>query len=382
MYKITSFKMTLICMSFERFVILLLPTGASLFSHLDLGDTVTGVILLIASLVVLCTCLILTVKLLHSMMRGSIATAIKKTVNANFPGVCRHLTGYVAILVGAILTVLVQSSSIFTSTLTPLVGMGLIDIKRMYPLTLGSNIGTTMTGVLAACAASGDKVEVAFQIALCHLFFNVSGIILYYPIPPLRRLPIRAAKFLGETTAKYRWFAMLYLILMFIMLPASVFVLSLAGKIPFICVLSFVGFVLTFVVLLNVLQRKCPNILPKCFQTWHFLPRWMRSLEPLDEVIVSVLAAFLRCCKCCPCSKDRPRSKSVMGASDSLSSSPASSTASSTVELVPTSKKPSKSRVPNTNHCSVDIEGAQEALLPRYTDFKFTRNLNVPEAVV
>ena len=54
------------------------------------------------------------------------------------------LTGYLATVVGAGLTVLVQSSSVFTSTLTPLAGTGLVTLDRVYPLTLGSNIGMVM----------------------------------------------------------------------------------------------------------------------------------------------------------------------------------------------------------------------------------------------
>ena len=50
------------------------------------------------------------------------------------------------------------------------------------------------------------------QIALCHFFFNISGILLWYPMP-CTRLPIRMAKALGKRTAKYRWFAVLYLLL-------------------------------------------------------------------------------------------------------------------------------------------------------------------------
>lgn len=46
--------------------------------------------------------------------------------------------GYVAILVGATLTALIQSSSVFTSSLTPMAGLGLITLERLYPLTLGS----------------------------------------------------------------------------------------------------------------------------------------------------------------------------------------------------------------------------------------------------
>lgn len=57
------------------------------------------------------------------------------------------IVGYIAILIGCLMTILVQSSSIFTSALTPLAGIGVISIERIYPLTLGSNIGTTTTGI-------------------------------------------------------------------------------------------------------------------------------------------------------------------------------------------------------------------------------------------
>ncbi len=60
--------------------------------------------------------------------------------------------------VGAVITVLVQSSSVFTSTLTPLAGAGLISLERAYPLTLGSNIGTTTTSLIASIAAGGENV--------------------------------------------------------------------------------------------------------------------------------------------------------------------------------------------------------------------------------
>ena len=67
------------------------------------------------------------------------------------------------------MTILVQSSSIFTSAITPLVGIGAIHIDRMYPLTLGSNIGTTITGILAALASdpSGFKESLQVRIVFC-----------------------------------------------------------------------------------------------------------------------------------------------------------------------------------------------------------------------
>jgi sodium-dependent phosphate cotransporter len=74
------------------------------------------------------------------------------------------------------MTILVQSSSIFTSTLTPLVGLGIITVERVYPFTLGSNIGTTITGILAALTANTPKeLRNSLQIALCHTFFNIFG---------------------------------------------------------------------------------------------------------------------------------------------------------------------------------------------------------------
>ena len=53
------------------------------------------------------------------------------------------LSGYAAIGVGFAITIAVQSSSITTSALTPLVGVGVIKLERMYPTVLGANIGTT-----------------------------------------------------------------------------------------------------------------------------------------------------------------------------------------------------------------------------------------------
>jgi sodium-dependent phosphate cotransporter len=50
---------------------------------------------------------------------------------------------YVAMALGGVITFLVQSSSVFTSTLTPMVGSGVLSIERAYELTLGSNIGKT-----------------------------------------------------------------------------------------------------------------------------------------------------------------------------------------------------------------------------------------------
>ncbi|NXY50087.1 NPT2A protein, partial [Ceuthmochares aereus] len=266
-----------------------------LFTDTPLPDLAVGLVLLAGSLVVLCTCLILLVKLLNSLLKGQVAKAIQKVINTDLPHPLSWLTGYFAMVVGAGMTFVVQSSSVFTSAITPLIGLGVISIERAYPLTLGSNIGTTTTAILAALASPGDKLASSFQIALCHFFFNISGILLWYPLP-FTRLPIRMAKALGERTAKYRWFAVLYLIVCFLLLPSLIFGISMAGwrvlvgvGAPFLGLLFFVG-------LVNALQARSPGRLPKWLQTWDFLPAWMHSLQPLDQLITrATLCCTDRC---------------------------------------------------------------------------------------
>ena len=71
-------------------------------------------------------------------------------------------------LVGACLTVIVQSSSVFTSTLSPLAGAGLVSLERVYPLTLGSNIGTTTTSLLAAFASICSLLLIGSPLAVSY----------------------------------------------------------------------------------------------------------------------------------------------------------------------------------------------------------------------
>ena len=164
-------------------------------------------------------------------------------------------------------------------------------VDRVYPLTLGSNIGTTTTALLAALASGKSD---PMQIALCHLIFNLSGILVFYPIPATR-LPLVMCKQLGKITSKYRWFAVFYLIIMFFVIPGGVLGLSVAGQVPLLVVLAIIGVGLVLILSINLLQAKTPKLLPSILKNWHFLPLWMHSLEPLDQ-LVSALGKF--CCIC------------------------------------------------------------------------------------
>uniref|UniRef100_A0A8C6VXN5 Sodium-dependent phosphate transport protein 2A n=1 Tax=Nothobranchius furzeri TaxID=105023 RepID=A0A8C6VXN5_NOTFU len=261
-----------------------LLTGRHLFVDCSLSDLAVGLILLTCSLLVLCSCLILLVKLLNSLLKGQVASSINKILNTDFSYPFTWLAGYLAVLVGAGMTFLVQSSSVFTSAITPLIGIGVISIERAYPLTLGSNLGTTTTALLAALASPGEKLAAATQVALCHFFFNLFGILLWYPIPATR-LPIRMSRALGRCTARYRWFAVLYLVVCFLLFPSLVFALSMAGWRVMAGVGVPVIILIISVTIINILQVRRPRCLPFKLQSWDILPVWMRSLQPMDDLI-------------------------------------------------------------------------------------------------
>jgi len=251
----------------------------------SIPDMYLGIIVFLISFTCLTVCLLLIVKLLNSLLKGAVADLAKKTINAEVPG-APWLSGYICIVVGALLTFLVQSSSVFTSTITPLVGLGVISVDRMYPLTLGSNIGTTTTAMLASLSSEPEMLRSSLQIALCHLSFNLHGILLFYPIPALR-LPLNMCKILGRTTANYRWFAIVYLMTMFLVVPGIVLSLSVAGSAVLLSTLIPVMILSTAIIVINVLQDKNPEFLPVFLRTWNWLPEWMHSLEPADRIINS-----------------------------------------------------------------------------------------------
>ena len=108
---------------------------------------------------------------------------------------------------GIILTLAVQSSSIILAVLTPLVGIGVISLDRAFSVTAGCQIGTTITGLIAAFANIGSGFKNSMQIALVHVFFNLFGTLIWAIIPFMRRIPLGIAEFGGIRTERYRWWA-------------------------------------------------------------------------------------------------------------------------------------------------------------------------------
>ena len=124
---------------------------------------------------------------------------------------------------GTLITILVQSSSTTTSLIVPLAGAGSLSLRQVYPFTLGANIGTTITALLAATAITGDFEVLALQIALVHLLFNVIAVFGATYIPVIKDLPMRGAAALGELTQRNRGLAVAYLLGVFFVVPGIAF---------------------------------------------------------------------------------------------------------------------------------------------------------------
>ncbi len=121
-----------------------------------------------------------------------------------------------AMLLGLFLTVLVQSSSVTTSLVIPLAGAGILTLRQIFPYTLGANVGTTITAMLASLAVGGVS---AVTVAFAHLFFNLSGILLVWPLPSIRNIPMNLARQLARISSRNRWLPVVYIVVGFYLAP-------------------------------------------------------------------------------------------------------------------------------------------------------------------
>ncbi len=122
-------------------------------------------------------------------------------------------TPALGIVFGMVVTALVQSSSVTTSIAIPLAGAGIISIYQVFPYTLGANVGTTITAILAALA--GGQIA-GLTVAFAHFLFNIFGIIVVYP---LRKIPIGMAVKLSEVAVRNRLIPVLFVLTVYLGIP-------------------------------------------------------------------------------------------------------------------------------------------------------------------
>jgi len=172
-----------------------------IFSSVPKGS----IVMMVVSIALLFTALTFLVKTIRSLVLGKIEVIINRYLFRN------DLLGF---SLGILMTAVVQSSSVTTSLIIPLAGAGLISIQQIFPYTLGANIGTTVTAILAAMTTQS---HVAVTVAFSHLCFNILGILIFYP---LKFIPIRLAELVGEKASESKRnlliFVMIYILAHFI----------------------------------------------------------------------------------------------------------------------------------------------------------------------
>jgi sodium-dependent phosphate cotransporter len=168
---------------------------------------------LILAFIILFVALLLLVKVMRKLVISQTEVVFNKVLGKG---------SLLGIVIGAIFTALVQSSSVTTSLLIPLAGAGIITLEQVMPVTLGANIGTTVTAILASLSGGPAGVTIAFV----HLLFNCVGILIIYPIKKLRNLCLGGARLLAKVSSESKRYAFLYVLAVFFIIPISLIFLS------------------------------------------------------------------------------------------------------------------------------------------------------------
>ena len=182
-----------------------------LLSSIGAQGDVKGGLMIVLGLIFIFLALAYITKNMRLLVADRVEVAINRALSAG--------SGIVAILIGTLITISVQSSSITTSVLVPLAASGVLTLENIYPVTLGANVGTTVTALLASLATGSPA---AVTVALVHTLFNISGILAFYPISNLRKLPIKMANKLSDIAAERRSLALMYALTMFVVIPLLV----------------------------------------------------------------------------------------------------------------------------------------------------------------
>ncbi len=177
-----------------------------------LDDRVAGALAGTIFLLVGLGLIFLALKAITTRMRRLVAGGVERAMNR---AVSRG-GGLVGIVIGLVVTMTVQSSSITTSILVPLMAAGILTLPNAFPITLGANIGTTITAVLASLAVARPE---GLTIALVHTLFNVTGVALIYPVPAIRRVPLWLAETLASIAVKRPSVIAAYVLGVFVVLP-------------------------------------------------------------------------------------------------------------------------------------------------------------------
>ncbi len=172
------------------------------------GGALVGVLLLAAGLLLIFLALGMITRNMRQLVAGGVERAMNRVVGRG--------GGAIGMVVGLAVTVAVQSSTITTSILVPLVAAGVLTLQNAYPITLGANVGTTVTALVASLAVARPE---GLTIALVHTLFNMAAITILYPVPRIRAMPVLLAQGLASLAVRNRSVVAVYILGLFILLP-------------------------------------------------------------------------------------------------------------------------------------------------------------------
>ena len=185
-------------------------SGARLVEGLTFNN---DIFYLVVSVLITFLMLYALVKLLRSLVLEKIEAFFDQYI---FKTILR------AVGFGVLITIMVQSSSITTSLVVPLAGAGVLTLRQIFPFTLGANIGTTITALMASLTGTVS----ALIAAISHLLFNIIGILIIYGLPFLREIPIYCAENIAEKAVENKLIPVLYLVSIFVIVPLLVILAS------------------------------------------------------------------------------------------------------------------------------------------------------------
>jgi sodium-dependent phosphate cotransporter len=182
-------------------------------SIMGLGKGWAGTILVVAGLVMLVLSLIYITKIMRALLISRLEAFFHRTVGGS---------SIMGILLGLVITSVVQSSSVTTSLLVPMAATGVVTLRQVFPITLGANLGTTVTALLASLTGNAAGLTIAFT----HCLFNLTGTLLIYPVKAIREIPLRMSESLANLASRSHVIAIAFVLGTFFVIPGALIFIS------------------------------------------------------------------------------------------------------------------------------------------------------------
>lgn len=173
-----------------------------------------GIVLAVLSFVLLVVSILIFRKLISNLLKAQSPETFSRFF---FAGELK------AFFWGLVTTAAIRSSTITTSIVVPIVAKKIVKVRMAAPFIMGANVGTTITAFIAAMLTSNNS---AINIAIVHFLFNFIGVMLFFPIPAMKEIPIRLSAALGKLTLRYRIAGFLFILLTFFIIPFSLIYLN------------------------------------------------------------------------------------------------------------------------------------------------------------